>query len=102
MLNKRDRLIKWAKIGAVVGIGIAILQMFTVFGAANAPVARTLGRLIGGAVIFGAIGERQSSIENQNINHRPFLSYFQNIVSCNLILALAALVSGSFFAGFVS
>lgn len=56
MSSKRDRLIKWAKIGAVVGVGIAILEMFTVFGAADVPVARTLGRLVGGAVIFGAFG----------------------------------------------
>ena len=53
---KRDRLIKWAKIGAVLGVGVAILEMFTVFGAADVPVARTLGRLVGGVVIFGALG----------------------------------------------
>jgi hypothetical protein len=56
MPSKRDRLIKWAKIGAVVGVGFAILEMFTVFGAADVPVARTLGRLVGGAVIFGTFG----------------------------------------------
>jgi len=56
MSIKRDRLIKWAKIGAVIGVGIAILQMFTVFGAADVPVARTLGRLVGGVVVFGALG----------------------------------------------
>lgn len=56
MSDKRDRLIKWAKIGAVVGVGIAILEMFTVFGGADVPVARTLGRLVGGVVIFGAFG----------------------------------------------
>ena len=56
MTYKRDRLIKWAKVGAVVGVGIAVLEMFTVFGAADVPVARTLGRLVGGMVIFGALG----------------------------------------------
>ena len=56
MSLKRDRLIKWAKIGAVLGVGVAILEMFTVFGAADVPVARTLGRLVGGVVIFGALG----------------------------------------------
>jgi hypothetical protein len=30
--------------------------MFTVFGAADVPIARTLGRLIGGAGIFGGVG----------------------------------------------
>jgi len=56
MSIKRERLIKWAKIGAMVGVGVAILQMFTVFGAADVPVARTLGRLVGGVVVFGALG----------------------------------------------
>ena len=56
MSLKRDRLIKWAKIGAVLGVGVAILEMFTVFGAADVPVARTLGRLVGGVVIFCALG----------------------------------------------
>jgi hypothetical protein len=56
MSLKRDRLIKWAKIGAVLGVGVAILEMFTVFGAADVPVARTLGRLVGGVVIFGTLG----------------------------------------------
>ena len=56
MSGKRDRLIKWAKIGAVIGVGIAILQMFTIYGGADAPVARTLGRIVGGVIIFGAFG----------------------------------------------
>ncbi len=56
MSGKRDRLIKWAKIGAVIGVGIAILQMFTVYGGEDAPVARTLGRIVGGIIIFGAFG----------------------------------------------
>ncbi len=67
MTNKRGRLIKWAKIGAVVGLGFAILEMFTVFGAADAPVARTLGRLVGGALIFGAFG--------------ALLAFFRNLFS---------------------
>ena len=64
MSLKRDRLIKWAKTGAVLGVGVAILEMFTVFGAADVPVARTLGRLVGGVVIFGALGAILAFIRN--------------------------------------
>ena len=64
MSIKRERLIKWAKIGAMVGVGVAILQMFTVFGAADVPVARTLGRLVGGVVIFGALGAKLAFFRN--------------------------------------
>jgi len=69
MSDNRRRLIKWAKIGAVFGIGLAILEMFTVFGAADVPVARTLGRLVGGAVIFGVFG--------------AFLAFLRNLFSKN-------------------
>jgi|APSaa5957512535_1039671.scaffolds.fasta_scaffold350212_1 hypothetical protein len=69
MSDNRNRIFKWAKIGAVVGVGIAILQMFTVYGEADVPVARTLGRLIGGVVIFGALG--------------ALLAFFQNLFSKN-------------------
>ena len=69
MTYKRDRLIKWAKVGAVVGVGIAVLEMLTVFGAADVPVARTLGRLVGGMVIFGAFG--------------AILAFFRNLFSKN-------------------
>lgn len=63
-MSKVDRVKKWAKIGAVMGVVIAILQMFTVFGYEDAPVARTLGRLLGGIVIFGGIGAILAVIRN--------------------------------------
>jgi hypothetical protein len=66
-MDKRSRIIKWAKIGSVVGVGIALLEMFTVFGAADVPVARTLGRLIGGIVIFGAVGAVGWSFQPQRL-----------------------------------
>ena len=61
---KKNRVRRWAKYGATFGLLFAIVQMFLIFGAEDAPVARTLGRLFGGLVIFGGIGAILAVVRN--------------------------------------